>query len=38
MKERSRYFWHQYDVSEASVDLINDRDEAEDNQNVKTVI
>lgn len=26
-----RHFWHQLEVNEASVDLINERDEAEDN-------
>ena len=30
MKERSRSFWHNLEVNDASVDLIDERDECED--------
>ena len=31
MKGRSRHFWHQLDIDEVSVDIINEKYEAEDN-------
>ena len=30
MKERSRSFWHNLEVNDAFVDLIDERDECED--------